>query len=94
MGSGTVAVFWEAVGSPSHGGLGASPGSASSVPLPKALPVGAAELRQGRAQEGTGDAPSHRGARARPGNILGTATSYRNTTNSCTSTPKEHTAQS
>lgn len=47
-----------------------SPGSASSVPLPKA----AAELGQGRAQEGTGDAPRHRGARARPGNIPGTAT--------------------
>lgn len=62
------------------------------VPLPKALPVGAAELYQGKTHgEMLTDTE---GPRLQPGNTPGTATSYRNTANSCTSTAKEYTAQS
>lgn len=62
------------------------------VPLPKALPGGAAELCQGKRHgEMLTDTE---GPRLQPGNIPGTATSYRNTANSCTSTAKEYTAQS
>lgn len=80
--------FWEAVCSPSHGGLRNSP-SSDTAQGPShgsswALPGPSTQNQQG-------DAQRHRGAETPAWNIPGTAPSYRNSPNSCTSTPKEYT---